>query len=173
MDEEERLRRREVIRAARALADGPPQAVDESARLETRQRERIDRRDDASTESEREIAAECRRAFDSWTASAADDPTESAEENAWDAWLTRRLEAERELIWSAVATAMVEMLDTERESIRGEIEARVGRLHLENARERSEDIKQQTSLVENVKEILTKLQRREFPSEELPSSRMN
>jgi hypothetical protein len=89
--------------------------------------------------------------------------------NSWDDWLQQRLEAERTLIWDTVATAVVELLDEERQSIRNEIESKINRLRVENARDRATDIKEQKLLLSDVREILNKIQRREFGGEELPS----
>jgi hypothetical protein len=158
-----------ILAEGRANAASARYEISEADRLEARQR----RREQAaqSRTSLQRVAAECQRAYDDWTTREPIAATSSCDDNSvWDIWLSERLAVERELIWAAVGQAIAEYADEERQSVRNEIESKINRLRIENARERSTDIKAQKTLLADVKEILDKLQRREVGGMELPGS---
>jgi hypothetical protein len=155
------------LRQSREYASSERYAIDE-----TELRERKRDQDDAVRKSLAIVERECRSAYEEWTAREPVGETSSREEvseNAWDAWLTRRLEAEGTLIWDTVAAAVVQLIDEERQSIRNEIETKINRLRVESARERASDIREQKVLLSDIKGIISKIARREFDADELPT----
>jgi hypothetical protein len=157
MDDEER---RQITEKARAYAES----------------ERYDipamREQPAEVQTEELVAQECKRAFDSWNASAADEPAEPDEppEDAWNAWLTARLEAERTVIGDVIAESMAQFVAEQVRLAKVEMLTEINALRLEFIKEQSEFVREQKIMLTNVRDLLSKIKDREFRGEELPSS---
>jgi hypothetical protein len=122
MDEEERLRRQEVIRAARLVAEGPRHVIDETARLEMRERER-----DHAAKIERERIAERE-----WFAQSANEPEQTSTHvdvsDQWNEWFDHRFMDLMTPVLESVAKHLAEQLDADREKSRDELAEEVRRL---------------------------------------------
>jgi hypothetical protein len=164
-DEEKRA----ILAQARAYASSEREHIDPEVLARARELRR--EQEETVRRSLETVERECRDAYQEWTTSA--DATPEGEENAWDAWLNRRLAEEREFIWAAVGEALARYADQERQDIRNELETRINQLRADNMRDRSADIQEQKRLLADVKHILDKIQRREFGADESSSPRMH
>jgi hypothetical protein len=112
--------KREIIRSARANADGPRIPIDEVDRIERRERERAARRQRIDCETERVYDWIQRK---NQEGDAAATPTET-----WVAWIEQRLQQERDLMVEAVGQALGEAFQQMAKEINTEQEAKASKL---------------------------------------------
>jgi hypothetical protein len=143
------------------LADGPRLAVDESARLETRERER-----ELAARHEREMAAN-REWLDQ---SIAADREELPQPEIADPPQDDGRELSLEMIGDLIAEVMAKFVTEQIRAAKVELLSEINAARLENIKEQSESVRQQKVLLGEVQELLAKLRQREFGGAELPAS---
>jgi hypothetical protein len=162
MNDEER---RKITERARAYANSEREFIPDGMRA----REQIDPED---AEHEHEIAAECRRAYDAWSANAAADPGEPAapEPPAAPPPADEGREFNMELVGDLIAEVMGQFVAEQVRAAKVEMLTEINSLRLEFIKEQSEFVRQQKIMLNNVRELLSKIQRREFGGEEAATS---
>jgi hypothetical protein len=121
--------KQEIIRLARANADGPRIPIGETDRIERRALEREARRERIDRENERVHDWIQRKNFED-----ASEPVAETDGGGWNAWFDRRFMELTRPVLEATGKHIAGLLDEERRQSREELALEVQRLNTESAR---------------------------------------
>jgi hypothetical protein len=131
--------------------NAPREIISPEQQLEAHQR----RREQAT--SLQRVAAECQRAFDSWTTSSREDVAEGPKSSSWEEWIEHKLAEQREFIFATIGEALGQCIAEERRAVKAEMLTEAHRLRAELTREFADNLREQKIQNAQLKETLAKL----------------